>query len=209
MPLHQIIQPDAQTTIYLWKITEPLSQLLDEVALKDKSLQRLQSMKSEQHQRGFLSVRKLLQTAGYTDFNLHYDPFGKPYFDDGKHISISHSHEFSSIIITHRNVGIDLEMQREKIAVIGFKFAERELRFLNPESADYIRKLTIIWGAKEAIFKIRNEVGISFNNHIEVAAFDLASKKTTAVLNFAGNKITYELFFEEVENFTLVYAFEK
>jgi hypothetical protein len=30
-------------------------------------------MKSEMHQRGFLSVRKLLQTAGYTDFDLYYD----------------------------------------------------------------------------------------------------------------------------------------
>lgn len=208
MPLHQIIQPDPQTKIYLWKISEPLSQLITEVALKEKSKQRLQGMKSEQHQRGFLSVRKLLQVAGYSDFDLHYDAFGKPYFDDGNHISISHSHEFSSIIITNRNVGIDLEMQRDKIAVIGFKFASKEAAFLNPDSADYIRKLTVIWGAKEAIFKIRNEVGISFNNHIEVAAFELDSKKTKAVLNFADRMTAYNIFFEEIESFTLVYAFE-
>lgn len=209
MPLHQIIEPDAQTQIYLWKITEPLSQLRAEVPLKDKSVQRLQGMKSEQHQRGFLSVRKLLQAAGYTDFDLHYDAFGKPYLKNGRHISISHSHAFSSIVITDRDVGIDLEMQREKITLIGFKFAEKEIRFLNPESADYIRKLTVIWGAKEAIFKIRNEVGISFNNHIEVAAFNIGSQRTAAVLNFQNTETHYNIFFEEVENFTLVYAFEK
>lgn len=209
MPLHQILQPDSQTQIYIWKITEPLSQLKIEVPLKEKSAQRIQGMKSEQHQRGFLSVRKLLEVAGYSDFDLYYDPAGKPHLHDGKHISISHSHEFSSIIITNRNVGIDLEMQREKIAIIGYKFAEAEYNFLNSESEDYIRQLTVIWGAKEAIFKIRNEVGISFNNHIEVAAFELANKKTTALLNFANHQTAYDIFFEEVENFTLVYAFEK
>jgi hypothetical protein len=50
-------------------------------------------MKSELHQRGFLSVRKLLQEASYNDFDLSYDELG-PHLKDGKHISITHSYQF-------------------------------------------------------------------------------------------------------------------
>ncbi|WP_298221363.1 4'-phosphopantetheinyl transferase superfamily protein [Flavobacterium sp.] len=209
MPLHKIIDHNPDTQILVWKITETFEELSQGMPLKEKSAVRLSGMKSELHQRAFLSVRKLLQQAGYSDFDLHYDAFGKPYFEDGRHISISHSHEFSTIILSNRNTGIDLEMQREKIKVIAHKFAEAESDFLEPEATDYIQKLTVIWGAKEAIFKIRNETGISFKDHIKVAAFDIGQKQTTAMLNFQQKHIAFDIFFDEVENFTLVYAFEK
>ena len=209
MPLYTTILHDSKTEILLWKITESLDQLLEEVPLNEKSKARLTSMKSVSHQRGFLSVRKLLQEKNYSDFDLYYDEFGKPHLSDGKHISISHSHEFSSIILSDENCGIDLEMQREKIITIAHKFTETENRFLNPNEKDYIQKLTVIWCAKEAIFKIRNEVGISFKDHIHINAFDIIQKQTTATLNFENKKTQYNIFFEEVENFTLVYAFEK
>ena len=209
MPLHKIINHDPNTKILIWKITESLESLFRELKLKENSIIRLHSMKSELHQRAFLSVRELLQEAGYSDFDLHYDAFGKPYFDDGTHISISQSHEFSSIILSNQNIGIDLEMQRDKIKVIAHKFAETEKYFLNPNAEDYIQKLTVIWGAKEAIFKIRNEVGISFKDHIEVLPFEITSNQTLAILNFENKKTEYDIFFVAVENYTLVYAFEK
>ena len=159
---------------------------------------------------GFLSVRMLLQEMGYTDFDLHYDEFGKPYFNDGKYVSITHSHHFSAIIISDETVGIDIEMQREKIIRIADKFVNpRELiRLQQFDVQDYIKKLTVKWGAKEAIFKIRNEKGISFKDHIQVRIFEIGDQKTTAILEFENIKQAFSIYFEEFENFTLVYAFE-
>lgn len=210
MPLYSTILHDSKTEILVWKITESLDQLLLEATLNEKSKARLNAMKSVSQQRGYLSVRKLLQEKNYSDFDLYYDEFGKPHLSDGKHISVSHSHEFSSIILSDENCGIDLEMQREKITTIAHKFAKNEFGFLNTSVKNsYIRQLTVIWGVKEAIFKIRNEPGISFNDHIQVDTFDLTTKKTKAVLNFGTIQINYEIFFEEIENYTLVFAFEK
>jgi 4'-phosphopantetheinyl transferase len=76
------------------------------------------------------------------------------------------------------------------------------------ESDEYIRKLTVIWGVKEAIFKIRNEKGISFKNHICVCDFKLESKQTIAELHFDNLVKDFKIHFEEIEGFTLVYAFE-
>ena len=167
-------------------------------------------MKSELHQRGFLSVRKLLNEADYTDFDLYYDEFGKPHLQDGKYISITHSYQFSSIIISDETVGIDIELQREKIIRIADKFCDTEFQYLDREkTTDYIKKLTVIWGAKEAIFKIRNEKGISFKDHIAVNEFDLNQSQAIANLHFGGLHKEFNIYFEEMEGFTLVYAWEK
>lgn len=210
MPLHKVIIHRAGTEVLLWKITEPLEWLRQQANLRDTSWMRLEGMKSEAHQRGFLSVRMLLQERGYTDFDLYYDEFGKPHLKDGTHISISHSHDYSAIILSNENCGIDMEMQREKIVAIAHKFAFEEAVFLNPTAAfDYIRQLTVIWGVKEAIFKIRNEVGISFRDHIHVRPFQLQDGMAKATLNFGNLVVHYDFYFDEVECYTIVYAFEE
>jgi 4'-phosphopantetheinyl transferase len=210
MPLYKTINFSPTTQILVWEITEFFDELRLQVNFKPKTENRLNGMKSEIHQRAFLSVRMLLKEAGYTDFDLHYDEFGKPYFLDGKHISITHSHHFSAIIISDETVGIDIEMQREKIIRIADKFVDYEFHFLKPEKIqEYIRKLTVIWGVKESIFKIRNEKGISFKDHIQVNPFEIDENKTTAILEMENIKQQFSIYFEEIENFTLVYAFEK
>ncbi|CAM2812950.1 4'-phosphopantetheinyl transferase superfamily protein [Flavobacterium frigoris] len=210
MPLYKTIRFSSTTQIFVWKITESFEQLNNEVQLNDKNCIRLEGMKSEMHQRGFLSVRKLLQIAGYTDFDLYYDEFGKPDLTDDKYISITHSHNFSAIIVSDETVGIDIELQRDKIIRIADKFVDTEFSYLDKNDLEsYIKKLTVIWGAKEAIFKIRNEKGISFKEHIKVQAFRLDDIKAKAELHFDGIVIDFELFYEEIEGFGLVYAFQK
>ena len=208
MPLFKTIQFNATTQILVWKITESYEDLYETVVLNEKNSIRISGMKSELHQRAFLSVRKLFYLAGYTDFDLYYDDFGKPHLKDGKHISITHSHNFSAIIISDETVGIDIELQREKIIKIADKFCDSEFQFLS-DNQEYIRKLTVIWGAKEAIFKIRNEKGISFKNHIKVNAFDLETQHTISELHFDSLVKSFKIYFEEIEGFTLVYAFQE
>jgi phosphopantetheinyl transferase len=214
MPLYKTIILNPSTQILVWEITESYQELFEAVVLNDSNLIRLNGMKSQLHQRAFLSVRKLFQEVGYTDFDLYYDEFGKPHLYDGKHISITHSHQFSAIILSDEAVGIDIELQREKIIRIADKFvSEKELNQLQKlDSRDYIRKLTVIWGVKEAIFKIRNEKGISFRDNIFEAEFALTDQKTKAQLRFEEQIVNFEIHFQEIhlldnqQYYTLVYA---
>lgn len=211
MPLYKTINVNSTTQILVWKVTETFEELLGQVVLNDSNRVRLSGMKSEMHQRAFLSVRKLLQETGHTDLDLYYDEFGKPHLNGEKHISITHSHDFSAIIISDETVGIDIELQRDKIIRIADKFInENELHRLKSSSnQDYIKKLTVKWGAKEAVFKIRNEKGISFKDHIKVNAFEIKDKQAIAELHFDSLIKDFIIHFEEIEKFTLVYAFEK
>lgn len=210
MPLHTVINIDSRTKVLVWNITETLGELSGLIRLKPICLSRIDTMKSEMHKRGFLSVRALLQEAGYSDFDMYYDESGKPHLLDGTHISVSHSFGFSCIIFSDKMTGIDLELRRNKIINIADKFANTEMAFLDPENVlDYIRRLTVIWGVKEAIFKIRNEKGISFKDHIFVRSFEMQDNTATADLHFGGLHVVFDIYFQEIEDFTLVYAFQQ
>ena len=208
MPLHKIIHINETTTAYFWHITEDVTSLFRAVSLRDTSLFRLEGMKSEEHQKGFLAVRMLLQHLGYTDYDLTYDEAGKPHLSDGKHISISHSHEFSCICISNKLMGIDLEKLKEKTLKIAPRFMEVK-HLENLSTLEQIEKATVIWGVKESIFKIKNEKGISFPEHIFEAEFDLKEGKCEAELHFNNQIENFQIQFYNVEAYIFVCAFPK
>ena len=209
MPFYKKIEIDSKSTILIWKISESFTDLFRAVSLKDISLARLEGMKSESHQRGFLAVRMLLQQAGYTDFDLYYDEFGKPHLKDGTFISISHSFDFSAIVFSDKNIGIDLELRRDLVVKIARKFAEEEFVYQAENNIeDFKSKLTVIWGVKEAVFKVRNEIGISFKDHVFVRPFEMNDNNTTALLDFNDLKREFIVYFTEIESYTLVWLWE-
>ena len=115
MPLYKTITVNPTTQVYIWKVEESLEELSKGVRLTPHCSERITHMKSQIHQRGFMSIRHLLNEAGYVDHDLYYDAFGKPHLKDDKHISITHSYNFTAIIVSDIEVGIDIEKQREKI----------------------------------------------------------------------------------------------
>ena len=206
MPLYKSISVNSQTTVKIWKIEESYSDLLQPLDLKPQSLERVLGMKSELHQRGFLSVRHLLHEFGYTDQDLFYDDNGKPHLKDGKHISITHSFTFSGVIVSDKEVGIDIEMQRDKIAVIAHKFVDYEFNYLDKSADDYINKLTVIWGVKESLYKLFATPGMLFKEHFLVIPFTFDDGKTIAWIDYKGRKYRYNTAFLEFEGFTCAYV---
>ena len=206
MPLYKTITPNSQTTVKIWKITESYEDLMVKVNLKPIALERVLGMKSEMHQRGFLSVRHLLHEFGYSDSDLFYDENGKPHLKDGKQISITHSFNFSAVIVSDLVVGIDIEKQRDKILRIAYKFTPIQEYSTLANSEAVVRKLTTVWGAKESLYKIYAQPGLSFLNHINVKDFSLDDESTTAEILYEGRKSKYDVSFFEIENFTCVYA---
>ncbi|NNK83142.1 MAG: 4'-phosphopantetheinyl transferase superfamily protein [Flavobacteriaceae bacterium] len=206
MPLYKTISPNSQTIVKIWKITESYDDLMKPLDLKDNSLERVLGMKSELHQRGFLSVRHLLRDFGYTDQDLYYDENGKPHLKDGKHISITHSFTFSAVIISDNEVGIDIEKQRNKIGIIASKFVDYEFQYLKKESDCYIRRLTVIWGIKESLYKLFATPGMLFKDHFLVIPFLIEDEETVSWINYKGKKLRFNVNFLEFEGFTCAYV---
>ena len=206
MPLYKTITPNSQTTVKIWKITETFDELMNPLSLKPESLERVLGMKSELHQRGFLSVRHLLRSFGYTDMDLFYDDNGKPHLKDGKHISISHSFTFSGVAISDSEIGIDIEKQRDKIGIIAHKFLGYELDYLTKVDEHYIRKLTVIWCIKESLYKLFATPGMLFREHFLVIPFMMEDGETVSWIAYEDQKCRFTGHFLEFEDFSCAYT---
>ncbi|GGW46667.1 4'-phosphopantetheinyl transferase family protein [Arenibacter certesii] len=207
MPLYKTITVDSHVKVLIWKVEETEAALSKGVILTPICNNRLRGMKSELHRRGFLSIRHLLAEAGYEDKDLYYDEGGKPHLRDGRFISITHSHEFTGIILSDKlEVGVDIELQREKILKIASKFTPLEEYKTVANTDALIRKLTIVWGAKESLFKIYAHKGLSFLHHIDITDFNLSENETTGTILYKGKASNYSIRFLEFEGYTCVYA---
>jgi phosphopantetheinyl transferase len=207
MPLYKTITIDETSELKIWKVEEELNELCKNIKLSPSCQERFDNMKSLVHKKAFMSIRHLLSLFGYTDFDLEYDQNGKPHLKDGMHVSISHSFHFTAVIVSNRKVGVDVEKQRDKIKYIAPKFTPiEEYESLGQE--DLIKKLTIVWGAKESIYKLFGKQGLLFLHDIYVYDFDFKASTTYANVNYKGLKKDYLLKFFEIEDFICVYAIE-
>ena len=208
MPLYKTIRVNDFTKVLIWKIEESLEDLTKGIELTEQSKKRVDAMKSILHQQGFMSIRQLLKQAGYVDADVFYDEFGKPHLKDKNYLSISHSFTFTAIIISKKKpVGIDVEKQRDKIVKIAHKFTPIEEYNTIANHEALVSKLTIVWGAKESLYKIYGKKKLQFLHHIYIEDFSFIDTKTTGVIKYKGYVSSYDICFLEFAGFTCVYAF--
>lgn len=172
----KIEHQDGQHTA-LWEITENEQSLL-EIAAPDKAgLEALSSLTNAGRRMEWLAVRALLKELYTPTPVIGYLENGKPVLiNHNDRISISHSGKMVSIA-THpvKNPGIDIEALRPRIHKIAYRFlGQQEIEYLGPSPS--AEQLTIIWGAKEVMFKVYSQSGISFQHDFEIKPFGFSSK---------------------------------
>lgn len=201
MPLYKSLDVNSQTHVKIWHISEPLDALKASLNLTKESLERVNAIKSELHQRGFLCIRKLLNSFGYTDQDLFYDNSGKPHLKDGHFISITHSYNYAALVVSSCPVGVDIEKQRHKILNIASRFIDYESHYLNENSDKYIQKLTWIWCIKESLYKLYSKSGISFKKNFLVLPFGSEKNTTKAWILEDQKRLNFEALFFEFDGF--------
>ena len=193
-----IINPN--TKIKLWKLNfgEFNYYELDEY---DSSL--LEEKKNKLVREQFLAVRKILhlENPGY---KIRYDESGKPTINSDFNISISHSKCMVAIVFSeHNKAGIDIELKESKIINIQNKFLnEFEKRENDYQSnVDY---LTMIWTAKESIYKALGIKGVSFSDDIIIKNIN----KNKGHGYYINGKVKYkfDLVFFSIDDYILCYA---
>ncbi len=194
MPLHrEITLEGGQLTV--WKVTETHFP----VALSQASLKRLSGMKREDHRHGFLAIRMLLEKAGLSDRDVFYDANGRPFLEDGRHISISHSPPFAALYTGTQAYGIDIEQVSPKTQKAASYFIRNEVIPAGFE----LQTHTVIWTVKEAIYKLSHSRPLSFLTDLHVHPFDLAAGFGTATSVFPGWEQEFLFQFMEVEDHIL------
>ena len=191
MPItHKIEKGEA--SILVWEITETLEGLLDLYGNINTSNYTSEKRKKE-HLISRLMVNKICKNGA-----IIYNEFGAPELDNAKHLSISHSNELVTIIISDTKSGIDIEKISDKALRIASKFvSEKNLIKLNKEKA------TLIWCIKEAIYKWHQKGEVDFIKDIIIPEL-FAEEYGKVMAYFRGKKLN--LNYLKINNHYLVYV---
>ncbi len=180
MPIIFQQQVNPHTKLGIWKIEEPESFF--------KAAVPVHRQVSHPHKRlQHLAGRYLLQWL-YPDFPhelIEIADTRKPFLPNEKYqFSISHSRDYAAAIVSSTNrVGIDIEVPSGKAEVIKDKFLTPEEKILSTALAT--RKFpnspipqfpnskihTLLWSAKEAVFKWYGDGEVDFKEHIRLQSF--------------------------------------
>jgi enterobactin synthetase component D len=153
-----------------------------------------------------LAIHDALEVLNVPYPGFFKDEHGKSHSMNGQgFVSLTHTQGFAGAIF-HRDqpVGIDLDLIREKILRIGFRFLDpAELDFLDKDPVHH----TMAWSAKESIFKCQGRKGISLRENILLDPFDVSTARIKGRIRgteFADHHYTVEV--RKLENVILTYT---
>jgi 4'-phosphopantetheinyl transferase len=169
MPLIERTNVGEHSELVIWKITETRSELqaLLPASFADKGGERLTQLH-------WLASRVLLAHCFPNQhLILHKDERNKPMLEvDGNpyFISISHAHQYACVLLSKtQKVGVDIEKIDERVNRVRTKFLRPDEYFFGEtESAIYP---TIIWSAKESLYKQYGLKELDFKAHLQVLPF--------------------------------------
>ena len=179
MPLINSIVLSTDLQILIWHIEESIEELFENIKLTSEDLNRLKKRKKVINQKGFLAIRNLFLSADINPEKLFYNSTGAPVLKSGKKLSISHSQTVAGIAYGSNPVGFDLECFQKKILNIAPRFLNLEEDFVWKGSY-VIEKITLVWTAKEALYKLIQKEGINFSEQLLIAPFEWGVKSGSA-----------------------------
>jgi phosphopantetheinyl transferase len=177
------------TKLGIWRIEEPEAFYLERVPLK-KGVSH--PYKRLQH----LAGRYLLPTL-YADFPLEeilVADTRKPFLEKEQyHFSISHGGNFAAAIVSSKyRVGVDIELVSPRIVAISHKFLHpAEKAFLNDWTdlpKMHLELTTVMWSAKEAVYKWHGYGELDFKQHMQLAGPITFKADETIVMPFVFQK---------------------
>lgn len=166
MPLFYQQDINQDTRLAVWKIEEEESFFLQKVSLKREITH---SQKRLQH----LAGRYLLVYL-FPDFPAELIEIAdtrKPFLPNEQyHFSISHCGDFAAAIVSKtERVGIDVELLTPRVEKIKHKFLHPdELQMADQVTIDKVQVLTLLWSAKEAMFKWWGKGDVGFSEVLRI-----------------------------------------
>jgi 4'-phosphopantetheinyl transferase len=186
-----------ETQIAIWKIEEEPDFFSSNIDFSEYDFMEYESIKHPFKRMQWLASRYLLKKISNENrlLLLYKNENGKPFFENANyHFSITHSHSYVAVIISkEKNVSIDLEKITEKVLKVKHKF----LHTLDFEQSENLEKLTLMWSAKETLYKYFDSKLLHFKEHL-------------IIKNFKNNMLETETILEEksINKQVSVYCFE-
>lgn len=157
------------TKLGIWRIEEPEAFFLEKVPVKREVSHPYKRL---QHLAGRYLLRELFEDFPMEEILIA--DTRKPFLADEKyHFSISHCGNYAAAMVssTHR-VGVDVELVTPRMLTISSKFLDEEERVFLQEWEDlskmHLQLTTVLWSAKESLFKWHGNGEVNFKQHLQL-----------------------------------------
>ena len=132
----------------------------------------------------------------------------KPFLPDEQyHFSISHCGDYAAAIVSSdKRVGIDIEVPSDKAEKIKHKFISEEenSKFKIKNSIQKSRLPTLLWSAKESVFKWYGDGGVDFREHIQLKKQQEATE--TIDCFFSKNETELTIHYRQFEHLVMAWV---
>ena len=190
MPLYHQHIISEYTKLAIWHIQEDERFFLQHIPLQQTIVH---PHKRLQHLAGRYLLRYLFPDFNYEEILIA--DTRKPYLSDEQyHFSISHCGNFAAAIVSKdQRAGIDIEQPGQKVLRISHKFMhENEVSFIHNSlqhtlQNDIITSTTVLWSAKEALFKWYGKGDVDFKQHMQLSG-NIIIKENQWTLPFTFKK---------------------
>lgn len=203
------------TILGVWECNDSLSCDLESLALNKTDHEYFAKIKTDIGKKQFVGVRLLLRhmLPEMEAIDLQKTNNGRPFIKGAKQkISISHSGDFVAVLISENNeVGVDIELIGDKAVRVKNKFmSDFELDCFEKLNPDLRRDFThLLWGAKEALFKLYAKGELSFKENLVLDPFEFKEMGSLlGSINTSAINISCELHYFKVLNYMLVCAWK-
>lgn len=192
-----------KTILEVYKIEETDSFYKEKIDFTEFDRIEFEKISHPEKKSQWLASRYLLKRMSQEEKQLHLTKTasGKPNFSNHPlFFSISHSHNLVAVIISEKNnVAVDLEMKNEKLHLIKKKF----LHTLDCTQGEDIDLLTILWSAKESIYKYCDNKLLSFKEHIAINS--ISNGFITASIESPFYSVKLNLQYKSIENYWITW----
>ncbi len=206
MPLFYQQNINANTRLAIWEINEDEEFFNLSVPLQRQIPHRLKKL---QHMAG-----RFLLPFLFSDFpnkEIEIAETRKPFLPNEQyHFSISHCNTYAAAIASStKRVGIDVELITPRLQKVKTKFSHpEELRFVNSHRESLqLSLLSILWGAKEAMYKWYGAGEVDFSEMMRIFPFEV---KDEGVIDAAFMKLDFHrklvLHYKVFSQLTLVWV---
>lgn len=195
-------------TVAVWKVDETVEQLrsmFHQFSVYEEGFARFSAEKRKQE---WLAVRVLLKEMLGEEKSIAYLPSGKPYLEDGSmHVSFSHTHGYVAVALhPFAEVGVDIEQYGTRVQRVASRFI-REDEKVSIASGDEIVGLLLHWSAKETMFKLMDDQGVDFIDHLRILPFQQEKSGTFKACEYRSDKeVEFLIHYDTHPDYVLTFA---
>jgi phosphopantetheinyl transferase len=206
MPLFYQQNINATTKLGIWKIEETESYFAETVPLQRDITH---PHKRLQHLAARYLLRYLFPDFPYEEIVIA--DTRKPYLPNEQyHFSISHCGDYAAAIVSRSyRVGIDIEIPTPRVMKITRKFlsVKEQEQFAEPLAANDMATITLLWSAKEALFKWWSVGQVDFSEMMVLQPFTPSLYgQIPAVFKSPQADIGLTVQYEQLEHIVLAYV---